>query len=91
MEWLNYHHLLYFWMVVREGSVTRAATELRLGQPTVSAQIRTLEEALGEKLFSRVGRNLALTDIGRVVFFCVSDLSMFMTGSTLLADGGDIA
>src|SRR5690348_15974152 len=48
MEWLNYHHLLYFWTVAREGSVTRAAAELRLGQPTVSAQIRTLEEALGE-------------------------------------------
>ena len=74
MEWLNYHHLLYFWMVAREGSVTRAATELRLGQPTVSAQIRTLEEALGEKLFARVGRNLALTDVGRVVFRYADDI-----------------
>src|SRR5947209_2009025 len=62
MEWLNYHHLLYFWVVAREGSVTRAAAELRLGQPTVSAQIRTLEATLGEKLFIRVGRNLALAD-----------------------------
>ena len=68
MEWLNYHHLLYFWVVAREGSVTRAAAELRLGQPTVSAQIRTLEATLGEKLFIRVGRNLALTDAGRVAF-----------------------
>jgi len=65
MEWLNYHHLLYFWVVAREGSVTRAAAELRLGQPTVSAQIRTLEATLGEKLFIRVGRNLALTDASR--------------------------
>jgi LysR family transcriptional regulator, transcriptional activator of nhaA len=74
MEWLNYHHLLYFWMVAREGSVTRAATELRLGQPTVSTQIRTLEEALGEKLFTRVGRNLALTDVGRFVFRYADDI-----------------
>ena len=68
MEWLNYHHLLYFWIVAREGSVTRAAAELRLGQPTISVQIRTLEVNLGEKLFTRVGRNLALTDVGRLVF-----------------------
>jgi len=74
MEWLNYHHLLYFWMVAREGSVTRAATELRLGQPTVSAQIRTLEEAFGEKLFARVGRNLVLTDVGRFVFRYAEDI-----------------
>ena len=68
MEWLNYHHLLYFWMVAREGSVTRASRQLRLAQPTVSGQIRTLEAALGEKLFHRKGRNLVLTDVGRVAF-----------------------
>ena len=68
MEWLNYHHLLYFWMAAREGSISRASEELRLSQPTLSAQIRTLEEALGEKLFARVGRNLVLTDMGRIVF-----------------------
>jgi len=82
MEWLNYHHLLYFWTVAREGSVTRAAGELRLGQPTVSAQIRTLEEALGEKLFTRVGRNLALTEVGRVVFRYADDI--FSLGRELL-------
>ena len=64
MEWLNYHHLLYFWMVAREGSVTRASSELRLAQPTISTQIRMLEESLGEKLFARQGRNLVLTDVG---------------------------
>lgn len=68
MEWLNYHHLLYFWTVARLGSVTRATEELYLAQPTISAQIRTLEESLGEKLFMRVGRNLALTEVGRTVF-----------------------
>jgi LysR family transcriptional activator of nhaA len=56
MEWLNYHHLLYFWTVVREGGVSRAAEKLSLAQPTVSAQVRLLEDTLGEKLFERQGR-----------------------------------
>lgn len=68
MEWLNYHHLLYFWMVAREGSVTRASSELRLAQPTISTQIRMLEESLGEKLFVRQGRNLVLTEVGREAY-----------------------
>lgn len=67
MPSLNYHHLLYFWVVAREGSVARAARELGLAQPTVSGQIRALETALGEKLFLRTGRNLVLTDVGTVV------------------------
>ena len=68
MDWLNYHHLLYFWMVVREGGVSRAAEKLRLAQPTVSAQLRQLEAALGDKLFERHGRHLVLTDVGRLVY-----------------------
>ena len=68
MEWLNYHHLLYFYTVAREGSVTRASKVLRLAQPTLSGQIRKLEEAFGEKLFVREGRNLALTEIGQLVY-----------------------
>jgi LysR family transcriptional activator of nhaA len=68
MEWLNYHHLLYFWVVAKEGSVTRASKELRLAHPTISGQIHRLEEVLGEKLFARKGRNLVLTDTGRVAF-----------------------
>ena len=68
MEWLNYHHLLYFWAVARTGSVVRASAELRLAQPTISGQVRRLEEVLGEKLFDRVGRKLVLTDVGRTVF-----------------------
>jgi LysR family transcriptional activator of nhaA len=67
MDWLNYHHLLYFWTVVREGGVSKAAVKLRLSQPTVSAQVKMLENALGERLFQRQGRALVLTDIGRVV------------------------
>lgn len=68
MEWLNYHHLLYFWTVAREGSVARACEQLHLAQPTISAQIRSLEESLGAKLFAREGRGLAMTDTGRVVY-----------------------
>jgi LysR family transcriptional activator of nhaA len=68
MEWLNYHHLLYFWLTAKTGSVTAASEELRLSQSTVSAQIRALERALDEKLFRRHGRRLLPTDIGQVVF-----------------------
>lgn len=68
MEWLNYHHLLYFYTVAREGSLTRAAEVLRLAQPTLSGQIRKLEESLDEKLFVRKGRNLVLTDVGRMAY-----------------------
>ncbi|MFL5406602.1 MAG: LysR family transcriptional regulator [Myxococcales bacterium] len=68
MDWLNYHHLLYFWTAVREGGIARAAEKLRLSHPTLSAQIRTLEESLGEKLFQRKGRSLEPTEMGRVVY-----------------------
>jgi LysR family transcriptional activator of nhaA len=68
MEWLNYHHLLYFWTVVREAGVSRGAEKLRLAQSTVSAQIRLLEDALGHELFERQGRRLVLTDVGRLVY-----------------------
>ena len=68
MEWLNYHHLLYFWTVVREGGVSRAAEKLRLAQPTVSAQVKLLEDMVGDKLFERQGRRLVLTEAGRLVY-----------------------
>ena len=68
MEWLNYHHLRYFWAAAREGSVTRAGEKLHISQPAVSTQIRGLEQALGERLFTRSGRALALTEAGRVVY-----------------------
>lgn len=67
MEWLNYHHLFYFWTVVNEGSVTAAAKKLRLAPSTISAQMQELEEALDEPLFYRVGRRLELTEMGRIV------------------------
>lgn len=68
MEWLNYHHLYYFWTVARTGSISKASRELRVSPPAISAQLHTLEDSLGEKLFARSGRNLALTEMGRIVF-----------------------
>lgn len=68
MEWLNYHHLLYFWTVAREGSLVAAGKALKLSHPTLSAQIRALEDRLDEKLFTRAGRGLVLTEMGRVVY-----------------------
>jgi LysR family transcriptional activator of nhaA len=68
VNWLNYNHLYYFWVVAREGGVGRAAAELNVSQPTVSIQLRELEEAFGRKLFDRSGRGLALTEAGRVAY-----------------------
>lgn len=68
MEWLNYHHLFYFWKVVRLGSITAACKELRLAPPTISAQLRSLEEQLGEQLLVRKGRTLVPTDVGQMVY-----------------------
>lgn len=68
MEWINYHHLLYFWVVAREGGLTPAGKVLRLSHPTLSAQVHQLEDALGQPLFNRVGRRLVLTEMGDVVF-----------------------
>ena len=68
MEWLNYHHLRYFWTVAKEGSLARAAEKLHVSQPSISEQIRELESAFSEKLFQREGPNNRLTAAGRVVF-----------------------
>lgn len=68
MDWLNYHHLYYFWLVAREGSIARAAKQLHLAHPTISKQLRQLEASLENKLFDRVGRNLVLTEFGQMVF-----------------------
>ncbi len=68
MDWLNYHHLLYFWVVAREGTIARACNQLHLTQPAISKQLRQLEHSIGERLFKRVGRNLALTETGQEVF-----------------------
>lgn len=68
MAWLNYHHLYYFWTVAREGSIARATQRLHLTQPTISTQIKALEDSLAEPLFTRTGRKLVLTEVGQVVY-----------------------
>ncbi len=82
MEWLNYHHLLYFWSVAKHGTVAKACEELRLAQPTISKQIGILEETLGEKLFTRTGRHLVLTEMGRIIFKHAEDI--FSIGQDLM-------
>jgi len=81
MNWLNYHHLLYFWTVAQEGSLTAGSRKLHLTPQTVSTQLRTLEEALGEELFDRSGRQLVLTDVGHMVYRYAHEI--FMLGREL--------
>ncbi len=68
MRHLNYNHLYYFWMVAREGSIARASELLYLTPQTISGQLRSLEEAVNAKLFTRAGRRLVLTEVGRMVY-----------------------
>jgi len=81
MQWLNYHHLYYFWTIAHEGSVTAAADKLQLSRPTVTGQLRSLERALGNKLFRQSGRRLALTEFGLKVLSYADDI--FATGQEL--------
>ncbi|MEM9724830.1 MAG: LysR family transcriptional regulator [Pseudomonadota bacterium] len=83
MDSLNYHHLRYFREVAREGGLNRAATRLNLSQSALSAQIKTLEERIGHPLFDRVGRSLALTEVGRLVLDHADRI--FSAGEELLA------
>jgi LysR family transcriptional activator of nhaA len=82
MKWINYNHLYYFWVVAREGGVVRASEELMVSQPTVSAQLKELESALGHKLFDRVGRGLVPTEAGRIAFNYANE--MFSLGQALV-------
>ena len=63
---INYRHLFYFWVVAKEGGITRAAERLHLAVQTVSSQLTLLEQSLGKTLFSQQGRRLVLTDAGRL-------------------------
>lgn len=80
---LNYHHLFYFWTVVREGGVTAAGRKLRLAQPTVSGQLRALQDDLGVALFHRRGGKLVLTETGQDVFRYAEEI--FTLGQELRA------
>ena len=82
VEWLNFHHLRYFWTVARKGGVRKAADELHVSQPSISAQLRLLEDSLGEKLFKRSGRNLVLTEMGQLVLTYADEI--FSAGRELM-------
>lgn len=82
MQWLNYHHLLYFWTVAREGSIARACEKLYVAQPTISGQLRQLERTIGDKLYTHVGKELRLTETGKLVFEYAEDI--FNTGQELM-------
>jgi LysR family transcriptional activator of nhaA len=83
VEWLNFHHLRYFWTVARKGGVRKAADELHVSQPSISAQLRLLEDSLGEKLFKRSGRNLVLTEMGQLVLTYADEI--FSAGRELMS------
>jgi hypothetical protein len=80
---LNYQHPLCFWAVVRAGSPTKACEELHLSAPTVSTQLRTFEERIGQKLLAKSGRRLVPTEVGRVVFSYADEI--FALGGDLLS------
>src|ERR1700740_973318 len=79
---LNYHHLLYFWAVAKEGSLRQASEVLHVSQPSISAQLKQLEESLGAPLFTRTTRRLILTDTGQTVLQYAEEI--FSLGSELL-------
>ncbi len=83
MARLNFHHLHYFWAVAREGHLTRAAGQLNVSQSALSAQIKQLEEQLGQPLFTRQGRSLELTEAGRVALAYAD--TIFAAGHELVA------
>jgi len=78
---INLKHLRYFWAVASHGSITKASQALHLTPQTISGQLRDLEESIGEKLFAREGRNLVLTETGRMVFSYADE--MFQLGIEL--------
>ena len=80
---LNYHHLHYFWAVAKDGNLTRTAARLSVSQSALSAQIKSLEENLGQQLFAREGRGLKLTEAGRLAMSYAE--TIFTTGSELTA------
>lgn len=80
---LNYHHLRYFWAVAHDGNLTRTAQRLNLSQSALSVQIKQLEERLGQALFERRGRQLLLTEAGRIALDHAD--AIFSAGQELVA------
>lgn len=89
MRTLNFHHLYYFWVVAKEGHLTRSAQQLHVSQSALSSQIRQLEDQLGHQLFDRDGRALRLTEVGHLVLEYAE--SIFSLGGELvsLMNGGE--
>ena len=79
---LNYHHLYYFQTIATEGSISKAAQKLRLGQPTLSMQLKQFEEHLGQSLFQRKNRTLVLTEMGQLVLEYANQI--FQLGQEML-------
>ena len=82
-EWLNYHHLRYFYTVAKEGNLRRASEKLSISQSSICAQIQLLESALGEELFRLNARSLALTEFGQLIFGYAKEI--FSLGEELLS------
>jgi LysR family transcriptional regulator, transcriptional activator of nhaA len=80
--WINYHHLYYFMTIAEQGTVVKAAQKLRLGQPTLSAQLKQFEDNLGVSLFERQHKRLVLTELGKVALEYAR--SIFKLGSEML-------
>lgn len=87
MEWLNYHHFFYFYVVAREGGLAAAARVLRLSHPTISKQVRQLEDTLGTKLLERRGRRLELTPEGHRAYSYAHEI--FSLGQEFLRTEGE--
>lgn len=82
MEWLNYHHLHYFWTVAHEGGIAAASRVLGVGRPSISMQIKSLEGFVGAPLFHRHGRRLELSETGKLVLQYADEI--FETGRELV-------
>ena len=82
VEFLNFHHLRYFWAVAKEGTLKKAAEKLSVSQPSICAQVKLLESALGQELFRVSGRSLVLTEFGQLVLVYAEEI--FALGGEVL-------
>lgn len=81
-QWLNYHHLFYFRVIANEGGIARAAEKLHIGQPTLSLQLKQLEDMVGKPLFERRNRKLVLTEAGKAALDYANEI--FRLGDEML-------
>src|SRR4051812_13624073 len=90
---LNFHHLYYFWVVAKEGGVTRAAERLGVAVQTISTQLNLLEQAIGKSLLTQQGRRLVLTEAGRLALAYADQIFLLgeqMQEALVEADSGHI-